>query len=445
MGPLYIQAHLSQRFPITGFQWIVRAIRNNQYLLDPPNQQWRTTTLEFRSLILGGIRFPIEAYNKEKHDNAGQPPLPVWVKITGLPYRFFKKYEFERIADDLSGSILLDVDPRNSNHHDFSFLRIKIGIADIEVIPPFRKLKFTEGDGSVSFHTLYYNLDHEANMLMEDSLNQDPRQTKVKAFWQKKVNGENNIRPNLNSGTDKIDSSNKQEEQPTSNQGRQTTKALETQQSPKFPKASTIIPDHETIEMEEIPYTEEAIPPINTSQTESSPTNLALIPFSQSPLLPHDQVISPQPINEVEEEADQEILEITPLDQIKPPIVTDQVRQSARIKEKLPIQYITGTPVPAPIQNRIPLLRAGIDSLICDFPYAQFTDDEIVTLFTRCGFSLGTSDNIRLKVVQHFRTLTKQQLSYVLNGILDRLNNKHNIDNIDLSIEVLPLCSIINT
>jgi hypothetical protein len=61
MGPLYIQAHLSQRFSITGFQWIVRAIRNNQYLLDPLNQQWRTTTLEFRSLILGGIRFPIEA------------------------------------------------------------------------------------------------------------------------------------------------------------------------------------------------------------------------------------------------------------------------------------------------------------------------------------------------------------------------------------------------
>jgi Domain of unknown function (DUF4283) len=105
----------------------------------------------------------IEAYNKEKHDNAGQPPLPVWVKITGLPYRFFKKNEFERIADDLSGSILLDVDPRNSNHHDFSFLRIKIGIANIEVIPPFRKLKFTEGDDSVSFHTLYYDLDHEAN------------------------------------------------------------------------------------------------------------------------------------------------------------------------------------------------------------------------------------------------------------------------------------------
>jgi hypothetical protein len=107
---------------------------------------------------------------------------------------FFKKNEFERIADDLSGSILLDVDLRNSNHHDFSFLRIKIGIADIEVIPPFRKLKFTERDGLVSFHTLYYEFDREANMLMEDSLDQDPRHTKVKAYWQKKVNGENSKR-----------------------------------------------------------------------------------------------------------------------------------------------------------------------------------------------------------------------------------------------------------
>jgi hypothetical protein len=282
-------------------------------------------------------------------------------------------------------------------------------------------------------------------MLMEDSLNQDPRQTKVKAYWQKKVNGENNIRTNLNSGTERVESSNKQDGQQTPNQGRQNNKAIETQQSPKFPKIPTIIPDHETIEMEEIPYTEEVIPPITISQTESSPTNLALIPFSQSPLLPYEQEIPQQTINEVEEEADQEILEITPLDQIKPPVVTDQVRQSARIKKKLPIQYITGTPVPAPIQNRIPLLRAGIDSLICDFPYAHFTDEEIMTLFSRCGFSLGTSDSIRLKVVQHFRSLTKQQLSYVLNGILDRLNNTHNIDNIDLSIEVLPLISIINT
>jgi hypothetical protein len=160
--------------------------------------------------------------------------------------------------------------------------------------------------------------------------------------------------------------------------------------------------------MEEISYTEPADPPIIKSHTKSSPTNLALIPFSQDPLHPYEQEISFQQINNgVEEEADQKILEITPLDQIKPSIITEPARQSERIKKKLPVQYITCTSIPAPIQNRIPLLRTSIDSLICDFPYAHFTDVEIVILFSRCGFSLGTNDSIRLKVVQHFRFLTK--------------------------------------
>jgi hypothetical protein len=128
MGPLYIQAHLSQRFTIAGFHWVARAISNNCYLLDPLNSLWKATTLELGALTLGGIRFPVEAYNIEKHDNPGHSPLPLWVKITGLPFIFFKKYEFERIAVELSDSLLLEVDPRSSNHLNFTSLRLKLGV-----------------------------------------------------------------------------------------------------------------------------------------------------------------------------------------------------------------------------------------------------------------------------------------------------------------------------
>jgi hypothetical protein len=31
------------------------------------------TTLEFKSLTLGGIRFLVEEYNQEKHDHIGHP------------------------------------------------------------------------------------------------------------------------------------------------------------------------------------------------------------------------------------------------------------------------------------------------------------------------------------------------------------------------------------
>jgi hypothetical protein len=54
------------------------------------------------------------------------------------------------------------------------------------------------------------------------------------------------------------------------------------------------------------------------------------------------------------------------------------------------------------------ILRAGIESLIAEFPYAFFTDEEIVELFFKYDFSLGINDNIKIKLVQHFTTLSKQ-------------------------------------
>jgi hypothetical protein len=66
-------------------------------------------------------------------------------------------------------------------------------------------------------------------------------------------------------------------------------------------------------------------------------------------------------------------------------------------------------------------------------------------MFTNYGFSLDTTDKTRLKVVQHFRTLTQQNLSTVLHEILNKIdfNNTDNID-IDLSTEILPLGSLIS-
>jgi hypothetical protein len=64
---------------------------------------------------------------------------------------------------------------------------MKLGIADIDVIPPYRKMKFLDLDDSVSFHTLFFEIDHEANMLMENPSEQDPNQgIKIKTYWQMK-------------------------------------------------------------------------------------------------------------------------------------------------------------------------------------------------------------------------------------------------------------------
>jgi Domain of unknown function (DUF4283)/Zinc knuckle len=135
VGALYIQAHLEKRFPIPNFRWIARSIPNDRYLIDPPNTVWRATTIEFGDLDLGGIRFKVEAYNTRKHDHQGHPPTPFWIKICGLPYRLFKPEEFQKIAHDLGGGTLLDVDPRSSYHLDFNYVRLKIGVCDKEIIP----------------------------------------------------------------------------------------------------------------------------------------------------------------------------------------------------------------------------------------------------------------------------------------------------------------------
>jgi hypothetical protein len=84
----------------------------------------------------------------------------------------------------LSGSLLLEVDPRSSNHLDFIILILKVGVSDVDVIPPFRKLKFIEEDGSVRFYILFFEIDHKANVFMVDDLDSNPNlNLKTKAYW----------------------------------------------------------------------------------------------------------------------------------------------------------------------------------------------------------------------------------------------------------------------
>jgi hypothetical protein len=89
------------------------------------------------------------------HDIQGHPPIPLWIKIKGLPYRFFKRTEFERLADDLGGGIFMEVDPRSGNHYDFCVLRMRVDVCDRDIIPPYRKMKFTNVNGIATFYTLF--------------------------------------------------------------------------------------------------------------------------------------------------------------------------------------------------------------------------------------------------------------------------------------------------
>jgi hypothetical protein len=63
------------------------------------------------------------------------------------------------------------------------------------------------------------------------------------------------------------------------------------------------------------------------------------------------------------------------------------------------------------------------DFLYTQFPFGYFSDYEVIALF-EVRFSLGHKEEIRLQVVQKFRSLLKSRFKKVMSG----LHEQHKID-----------------
>jgi Domain of unknown function (DUF4283)/Zinc knuckle len=270
----------NKAFPIPNFRWIARSIPNDRYLIDPPNPIWRATTIEFGDLDLGGIRFKVEAYNTRKHDHQGHPPIPFWIKIRGLPHRLFKPEEFQKIAQDLGGGTLLDVDPRSGYHLDFNYVRLKIGVCDKETIPEYRKVKFTDENGMVSFHILKFEIEEELDEVFETHTGLGPdNDNKRKFFWQ--------MKESLDPPFHRNQSQESQHNQP-SKKGRIEHDVNNNQHQHKAnnePIYQNQEPQNEIIEIEDLPYSSPKLIPKSQSPTHSSTEissfqNLAIVTYS---------------------------------------------------------------------------------------------------------------------------------------------------------------------
>lgn len=126
------------------------------------------------------------------------------------------------------------------------------------------------------------------------------------------------------------------------------------------------------------------------------------------------------------------VLNVKPITQLKP--TEDCTRSSLRQKMKKNSPKVQSTQVVT--GNTSTVIQAGMDSLLANSPYAQYTDNEIVKMFEINGFSLGTDDKVRLDVVNHFRLLSRNKLASFLSGALAKLNNIDQNQTIDLSKEV---------
>ncbi|KAF3339528.1 Cellular nucleic acid-binding protein [Carex littledalei] len=148
LGAQYIQAHLHRLFPIPRWTWIARELPNNQYLIAPPDLEWRNTVLREHQLLLSDIPFPVQAYEFTRFNNR-QSLKNYWVQIYDYPHDLWRKPELSQLARDLGG-ILVDTDPRSLEHTSLAHTRIKIAVPDKEVIPACRNLIFTDTNGEIN-------------------------------------------------------------------------------------------------------------------------------------------------------------------------------------------------------------------------------------------------------------------------------------------------------
>jgi hypothetical protein len=79
-------------------------------------------------------------------------------------------------------------------------------------------------------------------------------------------------------------------------------------------------------------------------------------------------------------------------------------------------------------------------ALLDNFPYAEFTDSEIVKMFEISGFSLGKTEEIRMNVVNSFRMILRDKFCTILEPIIAANANiiiNSDRDLVDISSEFL--------
>lgn len=111
LGALYIQSHLHRLFLFPQWQWIARELPNNQYLVAPPDLNWRNARIRERQLILGDITFPDQAYDFHRFNNDCSFQN-YWVQVFDFPHDMWRAPQLNQLARELGG-ILIDTDPRS--------------------------------------------------------------------------------------------------------------------------------------------------------------------------------------------------------------------------------------------------------------------------------------------------------------------------------------------
>lgn len=148
LGALYIQSHLNRLFPIPRWTWIARELPDHQFLVAPPDLNWRNAVLREKQLILGDIAFLAQAYEYNRFNRVLRLQS-LWIQVFDFPHDLWREPELQQLARELGG-ILIDTDPRTLEHTNLIATRIKISVPDKEVIPACKNLILTDNNGVAS-------------------------------------------------------------------------------------------------------------------------------------------------------------------------------------------------------------------------------------------------------------------------------------------------------
>jgi hypothetical protein len=91
--------------------------------------------------------------------------------------------------------------------------------------------------------------------------------------------------------------------------------------------------------------------------------------------------------------------------------VVQEPKHNSRLQQK----YAIGTSSIKGTTSSRPIL--GIASLLDNFSFINFSDAEVILLFKNIEFSLGTQDDIKINVVNKFRTLLKLRFMKIVKDI----------------------------
>lgn len=158
-GAAFISSCLATRFPVNDFIWKVVPLTDDCFFIHPPDPDWRRIALQEKSVLLGDVVFPLEAFDSCKFDG-GWEPLPFRIKVYGLPYPLLQGAEIDRLASEIGG-LVLQVDPLSSTRENLKYLRLKIGVSERSDIPSCRKMLFIVPGGISRYHWIQFVVEGE--------------------------------------------------------------------------------------------------------------------------------------------------------------------------------------------------------------------------------------------------------------------------------------------